>query len=328
MIDTQKIDFPLALRLISELNDEGAEGFRANALDLSPSQALHIKYRILLSRAPDPHAVKDMQLRDSEARLLDVVRALESNEFHVHLHRHIDRLRNGSQTPFHWHFHLPRTAGSKFIADWQNQGGHVLRLPLHNFKRVGGWKNVARELYTLYESFSQEKKILVSGHILFRHADPFFRPGDFAHATVRHPVERALSLYRYAVSMCQSSEIVNYPGDDRVRTYFKSDWRENIKAANLDPFGFSLPEFISRGLCPDNQFVRFFAQTDTVEDIGEFMRCAGFNVILQESLPSHELLVNGTQERLFHITDRDREWLAPFLRCDLQHYESIIREYH
>ncbi len=100
-----------------------------------------------------------------------------------------------------------------------------------------------------------------------------------------------------------------------------------MSAAGLDPDGFGLAEFLAAGLCPDNQFAAYFAQTDDAADIGPFMRHAGFAVTFQESLPEGQTVVNGTLAAALDVSDADRRWAASFLRRDLRHYDSLVREF-
>ncbi|CAN5414423.1 hypothetical protein BH11PLA2_BH11PLA2_27260 [soil metagenome] len=293
--------------------------------EFSPANALWIKYRLLLGRAPDPNSIVEMHDLSPSDRELNVVRALESPEFNCNICYHIDRIRRHFTSPVTWHFHLPRTAGSKWVSDWKRQGGHVIAIPLFDPGLERGWNSIANELIVLNKCLQRNSRILISGHIAFRNADRFVRGEDSIIATVRHPVERAVSLYRYAVAMCQRRGVVNYPGSERVQNHFENDWHRNVSAANLDPDHFSIAEFFAAGFCADNQYANYFAQTDDVENLGTFMKHAGYTVVFQEQLSSSETPVNATLPAVIDGNTNDQQWLTAFLKRDIKHYESIVR---
>lgn len=319
--------FAVALQSIAELDCNDSPGLIKADSELGTEQALNLKYRTLLSRSADHGAVADMPGRDPASRLQNAIAALESAEFHGDIFRHLDRLRGPLPTPVTWYFHLPRTAGSKFVEDWRADGGHAFQLPVLAASRASDGAGVARALSALYSALECGAKVLIGGHVPFRAVDRFIRTTDRIHATVRHPVERALSLYRYAAAMCRSENVVGYPADATTRAHFGREWRKNVAAAGLDPDAFGLPEFMAAGMCPDNQFAEYFAQTDDAANLGPFMRAAGFAVTFQESHPRGSSVVNGTLAQATDLGDSDRRWVAALLRQDLSHFDSIGREF-
>lgn len=322
---TDTMSFADAIRVVASVSNGDPSQDGGVPIGTTSAGALHVKYRVLLSRAADEQAAITMQQLDPAGRTNDVAEALGSAEFHADIYRHIDRLRAQSPSPVSWYFHLPRTAGSKFVADWRSRHGQATRFPLNDSAQAVVWKSVARELLAVADHFAAGSPVLFCGHIHFRAVDRFVRAGDSLLTTVRHPVARAMSLYRYAVAMCQNREIVNYPADDDARSYFHKGWVSILAAHGLNPSGFGLSEFVSAGLCPDHQYAQFFAHTDDVRNLGKFMRHAGFRVFFQESLPDSEPLVNATLKQ--QVNDSDRAWLESFLRNDLRNYHSIVEEY-
>jgi hypothetical protein len=224
------------------------------------------------------------------------------------------------ETPLHFHVHLPRTAGSALQSTWTERGGWFMRLPLDD--PHGGRDELAA---ALKEALDARRPLLVGGHYPFRLLRPALQQGDVVYAAVREPVERAVSLYRYAVSMCQRGTIVNYPGDSAVRARWNDDWRDNVTARGLDPDAFTLTEFLDAGFCPDGSYREYFGEEAASEHLGPEMRGNGF-VVLQ-GRAGQRLLgrrpVNRTTSTQWSISETDSALLGSRLEEDLVAFASI-----
>ena len=222
-------------------------------------------------------------------------------------------------TPLHFHVHLPRTAGSALQRTWTERGGRFFRLPVSSAAELQAIAVGVRE------ALAAGQRVLVGGHYPYRALRPALQDGDIVYAAVREPVERAYSLYRYAISMCQNVEIVNYPADPSTRTHWNEDWRSNVAAKGLDPDDFSLAEFIEAGLCPDDSFRGYFGAGAEPQDLGREMRDNGFHVL--RSGASGGLLgrepVNRTTSGELAVSAADRRLLESRLEADLAAYSSI-----
>lgn len=233
------------------------------------------------------------------------------------------QLDRPAATPLHFHVHLPRTAGSALQRTWTERGGRFFRLPV----------STATELEAIglgvREALAAGQRVLIGGHHPYRALRPSLQDGDVLYAAVREPVERAYSLYRYAISMCQNVEIVNYPADPGTRTHWNEDWRSNVAATGLDPDDFSLAEFIEAGLCPDDSFRSFFGAGAEPEGLGQEMRTNGFHVL--RSGASGGLLgrepVNRTTSGALTVSAADRRLLESHLGADLAAHASIEAEF-
>jgi hypothetical protein len=223
-------------------------------------------------------------------------------------------------TPLHFHVHLPRTAGSAMQRTWTDRGGRFFRLPAATAEEM---EAIGRGLR---EALAAGQRVLVGGHVPYRSLGSSLQDGDVIYAAVREPVERAYSLYRYAVSMCQNVEIVNYPADPSTRAHWNEDWRTNVAASGLDPDDFSLADFVAAGLCPDDSFRGFFGAGAEARDLGREMRDSGYVVL--RSGESGGLLgrqpVNRTTSGALTVSDADRSLLESRLPADLASYASIL----
>lgn len=223
-------------------------------------------------------------------------------------------------TPFFFHVHVPRTAGSALQRTWSDRGGCFIRLPLEQ-----GDADAEILERRIHDALRSRQLVLIGGHYPFRLLKPALQEGDAVYTAVREPVERALSLFRYAVNMCQGKEIVNYPGGPAAREHWGSDWRSNVAGRGLDPDGFSLQEFLDAGFCEDGTFREYLGLEADASSLGAEMRDNGFTMV--QGRLARRLLgsrpVNRTGSGALQATIADRRLLDSRLAEDRRAFDSI-----
>jgi hypothetical protein len=293
---------------------------------VSPEEALALTYRVILGRSPDEVSGSEIETQPSHRTLQHVGSAFASEEFLSAPLRHITRLRVGNPGRVTWHIHLPRSAGSKFVADWKATNRTAVSIPLlYRSDRPDWWKQVVNLLRQTSDALRRDEHVLVSGHMTLNMIDQYVLPADEVVTTLREPLARARSLYKYAVGMASGGLIENYPQDDEHKAYFVEGWRNHLCSAGLNPDRFTLSEFLHAGMCPDGALAAYLSHGGNPVDLGTFMRRADIKVVQQERISRAETRVNATTKA--DESPADVEWLTSFFKKDLAHYESIKKAY-
>lgn len=293
----------------------------------SVPEALDQAYRILLARFPDPVGYGVFNALSYPLALTDFARhVVGSEEFLGGWLRHIERVRGTIAQPITWHVHIPRTGGTRFAKKWLADGGYVFASPLRPDPfviDVDPIRSILNQLVHLYSALVEGVPVLVSGHVSLTEIAAGLRPQDTVIATTRHPVERALSVYRYAVTMAQGgNSITGYP-DEKQLKYFSAGWADRLKSLGLNETS-TIREFILSPLCSEDELNTYLGMCDETVDLGKFLKDSGVIVLDQSDINDAERINSTLHNR---VPKNDMDLLVRRVWTDIGRYQEIRQAY-